>query len=424
MLIELKDISAIRKEVEVEIPADAITTAMGEITTEFIRQARIPGFRPGKAPRSVIRKRFAKDIRDEVVERLVPEHFHEALGERNLELIGEPILKKVDELLEGSPLKFTAEFEIRPTFDLKEYRSLPVTDRKIEVSPQEIDQVVERLRNKASSFRPIEDRPAEEGDWLVVDIVASGEGVETRTTNDYEFQLGPDSPLPEMVEALAGRKPGETAAFDKVWDDEAPNEEVRGKTVRYDVTLKAVRLLEKPEGNDEFARGMGLATLDELRNAIEKDLFKHKEHESETEKRQELTTRLNEMHEFEVPESMIEEEVTRGLRNYARYLASQGIDPERAPVDWQKARSEYREEAVQRAKRSLILDEIAKKEGLVASNAEVDSEIRRLAGDQEFSEVKQRLRREGGYDGLRATILQEKAMQLLVAESKAGPAGD
>jgi len=155
-----------------------------------------------------------------------------------------------------------------------------------------------------------------------------------------------------------------------------------------------------------------------MRKAIEKDLLRHKEHEVETGKREELTRQLNETHDFEVPEALVQEEISRGLRNYARYLASQGIDPERAPVDWEKARDEYRGDAVQRAKRSLILDEIAKKEKLTASNAEVDAEIRRLAGDDEFAEVKQRLRREGGYDGLRATILQEKAMQLLVNEAK------
>ena len=418
MLIELNDLSSIRKEITVEIPLEAIASAMNEITNEFVRHAKMPGFRPGKAPRSVVQKRFEKDIRDELMERLVPQHFHDAVTERELEPIGEPILKNVPELVEGSPVRFVAEFEIRPTFELKEYRALQVTERTASVNDEEIDHVVERLRNQASSFRPVEGRSAEEGDWLVVDITASGNDVETKTTTDYELQLGSDSPLPELLDALKGKSPGETASFERTWDEAAPDEEVRGKTVRYEVTLKAVRLLEKPEVNDDFARSVGLTSVDEMRKAIEKDLLRHKEHEVETGKREELTRQLNETHDFEVPEALVQEEISRGLRNYARYLASQGIDPERAPVDWEKARDEYRGDAVQRAKRSLILDEIAKKEKLTASNAEVDAEIRRLAGDDEFAEVKQRLRREGGYDGLRATILQEKAMQLLVNEAK------
>ncbi len=416
MLREFKDLSPIRKEVEVEIPADAVKARMGEVTSEFARQARVPGFRPGKAPKTVILKRFRKDIEGEVIDRLLPHYFSEAVRDRDVRPIGDPVLKKVDELVEGEPLAFIAEFEIKPTFELSEYRGIPVTELPVDVTPAEIDEVIERVRNQASSLKPVlEDRGAKDGDVVTVDIVASGEGVEQRSTEGYDMQLGENAPLPELNEALFGRRPGETTSFEKVYDQEnAPNDEVRGKTVHYEVKLSSIREIEKPEVNDELAKSVGFESAEQMRARIEEDLKAHKGQDALQAKRRDAGRHLNERHSFDVPEVMIEAELGKALRDYARYLASQGVDLDKAQIDWEKVREEFQPEALERAKRTLILDAIAEKEEVTVSDTEVDAEIRKSADSGELAEVKMRLRQDGTYEQLRQAIREEKALALVV----------
>jgi len=411
MLIEYKDLSSVRKQVEVEIPAERISSKLGEVTEEFSRHVKLPGFRPGKAPKAMVRTRFAKDIQDEVLDRLLPEFFHDAIREKSVEPLSDPVLRDVGTLLEGQPLKFVAEFEIKPEFDLADYSGLEVTVPVVEVTPAEVDDVIENLRMRSATFRPVEDRGAERGDWVSVDIEATGEGVETRKTEGYEFELGDGAPLPEIVDALMGKKSGDHVEFEKAWDDEAPNEEVRGKTMTYAVDLRELRILEKPEVDDAFASGLGWSTAPEMREAIDADLRRHKEHDVESSKRRQIGDKLNELHELEVPESLVEDELVRALRNYASYLAQRGVDVERAELDWEKMREDFRPESVERAKRGLILEAIADKENLDVGNAEIDAQIRRMASNDDFAETKARLRRDGGYDKIRRALRVDKALE-------------
>ena len=215
--------------------------------------------------------------------------------------------------------------------------------------------------------------------------------------------------------------PGETGEFEKTYGDDANNEAFRGKTVRHVVTLKEVRVQEKPEVTDEFAKSVGgWETVAEMREQIAADIRKHREAEALRLKRNQIGDRLLAAHELEVPDSLVEEELGKSLNNYARYLASQGVDIDKADLDWRKLADEFRPEAVKRVKRSLILEAIAKKEGLVVSDVEVDAEIRRAANEQgrDFAEVKHRLRHDGGYEALRASMGQEKALELVLRESR------
>lgn len=421
MLIELKDISPVKKEVEVEVPADAIQSLMQEITTEFARQAKLPGFRPGKVPMNVVRNKFQKEIESETLDRLLPKFFFEAVTERSLQPVGNPALKHVDEFKEQSPLRFVAEFEIRPEINLGDYRGIEVNQIDEEVRDEDVDNVVERLRERASTFQSASDRVSQEGDFLVIDIVSSGEGVETRTSEGYQFQLGQDAPLPELNENLFGRSVGDKVSFEKSYGEDAPNEQVRNKTVKYDIELKEIRVLVKPEIDDQFAASVGMGeNASEMRAKIAEDVKRHKEHDALQKKKQQIGEKLVAMHEMIAPDVLVEEELGNSLRNYARFLASQGVDLDQAQIDWEKVREEFRPEAEKRVKRGLILEEIAKKENLTVSEVEVDAEIRKAAAgsNRDFAEVKHRLKHDGGYESLRASMLQERALDLLMAESR------
>ena len=420
-VLNFEDLSPVQKTVEVEIPAALISREANRVTTEFARQAEVPGFRPGKVPASVIRTRFAKEIQEEVVTRVLGDAFRAAMKEKGLEPVGDPRLEHLDPFIEGAPMKFKAVFEVKPQIELGEYRGLEVEDPKIEITETDVDAMIERLREQASAYRVETERGLDEGDFAVIDIASSGEGIEAKTDSGH-FKMGEETPLPELHEGLRGKKAGDTTSFDKAYGEDANQEAWRGKTVHHDVTLKEIRVQEKPEVNDEFAKSVGgWETVAQMRETIEADIRKHREVEAHRLKRNQIGEKLLARHVFEVPETLVEEELGKSMNNYARYLVSQGVDLEGAKIDWRKIGEEFRPEAVKRVKRSLILEAIAKKEGLEVSDVEVDAEIRRAAREQEreFADVKHHLKHEGGYEALRASIAQDKALELVIGASLA-----
>ena len=420
MLLNYENLSPIKKSVEVEIPADLISSEAKRVTTEFSRQASLPGFRPGKVPMSVVRTRFAKEIQDEVMSRLLSRSFRDAIADKGVEPVGDPQLQHVDPFIEGAPLKYKAEFEVKPQIDLREYRGIEIDDPKIEVTDADIDNMIDRLRDQASSYRPETERALAENDYAMIDITTSGEGIEPETRSGH-FRLGEETPMPELHDALRGKKPGETAAFDKTYGEDAHDEKFRGKAVHHEVALKEIRVQERPEVNDEFAKSVGgWESVAQMRETIGADIRKHRELEALREKRKQIGEHLLGIHDFDVPEVLVEEELGKSLQNYARFLASQGVDIDKAELDWNKIADDFKPEAVKRVKRGLILEAIAKKEKIVVSDVEVDAEIRRAANEsgRDFADVKHRLVHDGGYESLRASLAQEKALDFVLKEAQ------
>jgi trigger factor len=419
-VLSFEDVSPVQKTIEVEIPADLLSREANRVTSEFARQANVPGFRPGKIPVSVVRNRFSKEIQEEVVTRVLGASFREVVQGKGLEPVGEPILEHVDAFIDGAPMKFKARFEVKPQIELGEYRGLEVEDPKIEVTDTDVDAMIERLREQASAYRIETERGLEDGDFAVIEIVSNGEGIDTKTDSGH-FKMGEETPLPELHEGLRGKKAGDTASFDKTYGEDAGQEAWRGKTIHHDVTLKEVRVQEQPDVNDEFAKSVGgWDTVDQMREAISADIRRHRETEALRFKRNQVGEKLLSAHEFEVPESLVEDELGKSLNNYARYLASQGVDLENANLDWRKLGEDFRPEAIKRVKRGLILEAIAKKENITVSDVEVDAEIRRAAREQDrdFAEVKHHLKHEGGYEALRASMAQDRALEMVLRESR------
>lgn len=420
MLLNYTDVSPVKKTVEVEIPADLIANESKRVTSEFARSAKIPGFRPGKVPPAVVRNRFAKEIQEEVMSRLLPVTFRDALADKGLEPVGDPQLEHLDPFIEGAPVKYKAAFEVKPQIELAEYRGIEIDEPKVEVGDSDVDGMIDRMREQASSYRPETERALEDGDYAMIEITTSGEDVEPETRGGH-FRMGEEGPLPELHDSLRGKKPGDTVSFDHAYPDDANNEKFRGKTIHHEVTLKEIRVQEKPEVNDEFAKSVGdWDSVDAMRDAIRGDIQRHRQAEALREKRSQVGEHLLKTHDFEVPEVLVEEELGKSLNNYARYLASQGIDLEKAEIDWVKMRDDFKPEALKRVKRSLILEAIARKEGIQASDVEADAEIRRAANEQQrdFAEVRHRLKHDGGYEALRASLAQEKALDFLLKEAR------
>jgi trigger factor len=416
MLLNYEDLSPVKKSVEVEIPADLISNEAKRVTTEFTRQAKLPGFRPGKVPVSVVRTRFAKEIQDEVMSRLLSRSFRDAIADKGVEPVGEPQLQHIDPFIEGAPVKYKAEFEVKPQIELREYRGIEIDDPKVEVADADVDKMIDRLRDQASAYRVETERGLQSDDFAMIDITTSGEGIDAETRSGH-FRVGEETPMPELGDALLGRKPGETAAFDKTYGEDASNESYRGKNIHHEVALKEIRVQEKPEVNDEFAKSVGgWDSVQQMRDTIGADIKKHKEFEALRVKQNQIGEHLLGIHDFDVPEALVDEELGKSLQNYARFLASQGVDVEKADLDWNKLSADFRPEAVKRVKRSLILEAIAKREVIEVSDVEVDAEIRRAANEsgRDFAEVKHRLKHDSGYEALRASLAQEKALAFVL----------
>ena len=419
-VLNFEDVSSIQKLVEVEIPADLVSREANRVTTEFGRQVSVPGFRPGKVPVSVVRNRFAKEIQEEVVSRVLGQSFRTVIQEKGLEPVGEPKLEHLDPFIDGAPMKYKARFEVKPQIDLREYRGLEIEDPKIEVSDTDVEAMIERLRLSVSHLRPIVDRGAEDGDVAMIEMTSTPEGGEP-FVQQGEITVGEEGPLPELQEKLQGMTPEDAPrTFDRTFGDDAVREEWRGKPVHFELSLKALAVREKPEVTDEMAKSVGgWETVDQMREAITADIRRHREAEAVRFKRSQVGDKLLAAHEFEVPETLVEDELGKSLNNYARYLASQGVDLETAEVDWRKLGEEFRPEAVKRVRRMLILEAIARKEAIEVSDVEVDAEIRRAAREQErdFADVKHHLKHEGGYESLRASMAQDRALELVLHEA-------
>jgi trigger factor len=419
-VLNFEDLSSVQKSVEVEIPADLLSREANKVTSEFGRQAKVPGFRPGKVPASVVRTRFAKEIQEEVVQRVLGQSFRDVVRDKGLEPVGEPQLEHLDPFIDGAPMKFKAKFEVKPQIELGDYRGLEIDEPKIEVTENDVESMIERLRDQASSYRIETERGLDDADFAVIEIASSGEDIEPKTDQGH-FKMGEETPLPELHDVLRGKKAGDVGSFDKAYGDDANQEAWRGKTVHHDVTLKEIRVQEKPDVDDAFANSVGgWETVDQMRAAIEADIRRHREQEALRFKRNQLGEKLVAAHPFDVPEALVEEELGKSLNNYARYLASQGVDLQNVEMDWRKIGEEFRPEAIKRVKRGLILEAIARKEAVAVSDVEVDAEIRRAAREQdrEFADVKHHLKHDGGYEALRASMEQDRAMELVLKEAK------
>lgn len=422
-ILNYEEISSIQKLVEVEIPAELISREANRVTSEFGRSAKVPGFRPGKIPTSVVRNRFAKEIQEEVVSRVLGQSFRDVVQEKGLEPVGEPKLEHLDPFIDGAPMKFKARFEVKPQIELHEYRGLEIENPTIEVSETDVEAMVERMRMSVSHLRPIVDRGAEDGDTAMIEITSTPEGGEANVQQG-ELTVGEEGPLPQLNEVLQGMTPEDAPrAFDRTFGDEAVRDEWKNKAVHFEVALKALAIREKPDVTDEMAKSVGgWDSVEIMREAIGADIRRHREVEALRFKRTQVGEKLLTAHQFDVPDALVEEELGKSLNNYARYLASQGVDLDTAEIDWRKMAEDFRPEAVKRVKRGLLLEAIAKKENIGVSDVEVDAEIRRAAREQnrEFADVKHHLKHDGGYESLRASLAQDRALELVLNEAKHG----
>ena len=423
MKTEFIDVSDTHKNLVVEIPSTVVDAEIDKIARDYSKAARIPGFRPGKVPAKVVRQRFRDQILHDVVHGLVPRAVDEALRDKGIEPVDTPDIKDVV-VEEGQPLKFTASFETVPPIDPGDYSSLQLPTKSNSVEDSAVDDALRNLRDRSARYEPVEDRGVEDGDSVQLDLerTATAESGETQTDrhDGVTVDLGAPANPPGFDEALLGLRTGDRKSFDVSYPADYAIADLAGTTVKYDVTLKAIRKRVVPPLDDEFAKDLGaFDDLDALRNRVRADLEHQLMHENEREIRGELIRQIAQRVNIEVPATLLNRELDRRVEEFVRRLIEQQVDPMKTNINWEDFREKQREAAAEAVKSALYLDEVARRENVTASDAEVDEEIARYAerSGRTPAAVRARLEKDGALSRVYAGIRRERTMDFLLSRA-------
>jgi trigger factor len=418
--VDYSEETSVRKSLAFEIEAEVVDREIAARAQHYARRVKMPGFRPGKIPAEVIRQRFRQQVLEDVAEKLVNQVVHEELEGRGLRPLATP---KVTELKidEGQPLTFKAVFETLPLVELPEYKGLQVKAGKPEVEEQNVERELARLQEEAARFDPMEPRPAAAGDFAVLDVRFTTAEGNPRHDQNVLVEVGAADNHKELNEALVGMSPGETRVAHVVVEPAQQSPPKAERAVDYTVTLKDLKKKVVPALDDEFAKDLGeWDSLAALRDTVRQRLRAAADRKADRDVKNALVEALVEKASFEVPEALVERHMNARTESAARGLAYQGVDPTKLGMDWKKYREEQRDDSVKAAKADILLDEIARREGLEASEAEVDAELGRYAESLKKSKesVRARMEKEGDIPAVRARIREEKTLDLLLANAR------
>jgi trigger factor len=409
-----------KHEIEVTVPVDEIARETDRVVADIQQKAKLPGFRPGKAPASLIRTKFSKQVRDDVLENLLPKYFRQKVEEEHLEVVGRPNVKDVH-FHEGEPLRFKAEFEVAPEIELKDYRGVTVHYGEPQVSDEDIAKRLEEIREQKSQMVNIEPRAVVDGDYAVVTLDSLAGVDQPIHQDEVVLHVGDPDTMTGFSEALRGMSPEEEKEFDVSYPEDFGQERLAGKTVRFRAKLTTIRSKELPELNDEFAQDLGdYTTLNDLREAVRKAIFHEREYAAQQKAKDELIEKLIETHDFPVPEAYIERQIESQLENQFRELAERGVDPAKLKIDWAKLKDAQRPKALHDVKASLLVDKIAEREAIAPTNDEVDAEVQRIAKQQRepVAAVRKKLQKDGILSRIAYQIRSNKTLNFLFEHAR------
>jgi trigger factor len=409
------------REVVLEIPAEEVTKAFRTVTRNYQRYARIPGFRPGKAPESVIRRKYATEIRKDVVDQLLPENFNKAVAGQGVQPVGQPQVTEL-KVEEGEPLHFKAVFEYLPEFSIEGYQNVTVPKPSIEVTDDEFKAEMEQMRESRSTVEPVEeDRPLADGDWALISYEGKIEDAAPDQSpirgEEALVEIGGKDTVEAFTSALRGAKPGQTLDVSATYPENYPQASLAGKTVNYTIDVKAIKKRTTPELNDEFAKEMGdYENLADLETKIREYVANRKRRSVEGETRDQLFHALIERFPFAVPESLVQEQIDARLDRGLRALAQQGMSTEQMRnLDFARLRAAQRDSAVAEVKSGILLAKIAQAENVEVTDEEVSREVQigAMQTGESFDSLFERLTQDGGLARIREQLKREKTAQLL-----------
>jgi trigger factor len=414
-------IEGCRHSLEISIPVQEVEAETSRVTEDVQKRAKLRGFRPGKAPISIIRKEFGGDIRQRVLESLIPKHLEKEFETSNLNVVGQPDIKDVH-FHDGEQLRFTAEFEVVPEIELGEYQGIEVPYQDPEVSEEDVEKRLNEIREQKAQYVNVDPRPIEKGDFAVVSLesVAGVEGEPVRQ-DEMVLEVGGADTFEAFTENLLGLTPGDEKEFEVEYPEEYAAKRLAGKKVTFHATVKGIRRKELPEANDELAQELGdYRDLAELKEAIRKSIFSQRQYEAQQEARNKIVDKLVDAHEFPVPEALVDRQIRNRVEQSLRAMAGEGIDPRSIKLDWEKVKETQREKAVREVKASLLLGRVSEREAIHATQEDVDREVERIARQQRepVAAVKMKLEKEGAMGRIANAIATEKTLAFLFEHAR------
>ena len=413
-----------KHSLDIEVPVDEVRRETERVVSDIQKKAHLPGFRPGKAPVSIIRTRFGQQIRQEVLEQLVPKAFHKRADEEHLKIVGTPSVTDVH-FHDNEPLRFKAEFEVMPEYELGEYRDLPVEYEDPVVTDDDVNARLEEVRERRAEYVNEDPRPIQDGDFALVSLESIA-GVDGKPIKNDEMMLhiGDPETFAEFTENLRGVTPVEEREIDVTYPEDYGEERIAGKTVRFRVEVKGIRRKEVPELNDDFAQDVGdFQTVDELRDAIRKSIYAERQYTAQRQAKDTLIDEMIKRHDFPVPDAFVERQIELTVENYVRRLAGQGVDPRQLNLDWRKIKESQRDRAIHDVKASLLIDRVADAEAIHATQDEVDREVQRLARSERepVAAMRIKLEKDGGLARIANHIRTEKTLNFLFENARKSP---
>jgi len=421
----------VKREISVEIPADEVARETEAIVQKYQKAARLPGFRRGHVPASIIRQRFKEDLKSDVVEALVPRYFRKETEKLGMIPVSQPRVTDLH-IHEGEPLRFKASFEIMPEIKVEGYKELRADKPEIVVKDEEVEDALNNVREQHATFTSIEGRPLADGDFAQASMDGKPKegdgkpkdpGDQTKPVHMDEvlIEIGGKNTVLEFTANLRGANAGDEKEFEVTYPDDTSDKRLAGKTFIYTVKIQAIKQKNLPELNDDFAKELGeFSNLDQVRKQIRENMLAERKHTAEREAKDKLVAELVKRNDFEVPESMVDRQIDIRLERGLRALAAQGMKVEdMKKMDLPRLRAGQRDQAVQDVKSSLLLERIAELEGISAGDDEVNHELDALAKQtkQTPEAVRARLTQDGGLDRIRNRIRSEKTLDFLYHQS-------
>ena len=425
MKTELIEHSPTRKELHIEIDAEQMRLVQERVVNNYTRQASVPGFRPGKAPSSVVRQRFKDEIRTDVLREVVPHALESAVAEHDLQVLGEPDVHLADEeqmaQLGTAPLKLHVHVEVLPDFEIGQYKDLELTRRVRPVTDEDVAEVINNLRESSASLAPIEERASQDGDTVTVNF--SGRYIkppdqEDIKAEDVDVVLGGEGVLPIFSENLTGVREGDERTFTVAYPEDFSSKGLAGKEIEYTAIVVAVRIKELPELDDDFAKSVSeeVSTFDELQTKIRESLTERASVEANADLRNEAMAKLIAAHQLEVPESLIKLQSHNIVENVVRDMMRGGVDPRGQNINWENMREGAERQATDELRGSMVLERIAEDENLDVSSEEIETEIQAFAraSRQPIEQVRDALTKQGGDRSIADSLRNRKALDLVV----------
>ncbi len=418
MKVEVQELNPVKRAIKVEIPQDVVSKEFAQAYALLRSKVKVPGFRPGKAPLSLLERRFGREVEEDIVQKLVPDYYRKALAEAGLTPVELPAIEQIS-IKKDAPLSFMATVEIRPKIALSNYTGIKLTRQAISVKDEDVDKALAQLQNQHSqleSYQP--GNGIQTGDYVIIDFegFAGGVALAEAKAEGFLLEVGSKTLATPIEDALIGRKGGESYEIDITLPDDHQNREWAGKEIHFKIKVHEVKRKVLPPLDDDFAKELGFNSLEELRVKLRAEIENRLKSERTTQEKEQLVKQLIAQHTFQVPPSMVEREfqdILYRLENQHRFA---GSAKEATTIDPKAIQEEYRPIAEDRAKGRILLQSIAEQEGISVDKQELDQEIALIAKGTRTTAQEMKnwiLSQQGSLEGLKSKLLERKALEFI-----------